>query len=71
MNDRRDRAERRDSKPRPDADMEIGWMTDTLADLEAFAKMNGLAELQEQLQTCREIASRVEREQEQDAPLNG
>ena len=51
--------------------MEIGWMTDTLADLEAFAKMNGLAELQEQLQTCREIASRVEREQEQDAPLNG
>ena len=44
--------------------MEIGWMADALADMEAFAELNGMAELREQLAVCRELATAVEAEQE-------
>lgn len=43
--------------------MQVGWMTEALADLEAFAEMSGLSELREQLSACRQLASAVEDEQ--------
>ena len=43
--------------------MEIGWMAEALADMETFAELNGLDELQERLADCRQLAGAVEDEQ--------
>lgn len=40
--------------------MKTGWMVEALADMETFAELNGLGELQKQLAVCRQLARAAE-----------